>query len=96
VLQLYHSVNEGYYEARSLGYLTQPGNVLLEWMRMPGDILFIGGGILPFIWISWVAVRSFWQSRNTSGSAVEELPDEPLYTELPAAAAATEDGDVKP
>ncbi|QZT63855.1 nitric-oxide reductase large subunit [Mycolicibacterium austroafricanum] len=96
VLQLYHSVNEGYYEARSLGYLTQPGNVLLEWMRMPGDILFIGGGILPFIWISWVAVRSFWQSRDTSGSAVEELPDEPLYTELPAAAAATEDGDVKP
>ena len=33
VLQLYHSVNDGYFEARSLGYITQPGNAVLEWMR---------------------------------------------------------------
>ena len=35
VLQLYASVNEGYFEARSLGYLTNPANRLLEWGRMP-------------------------------------------------------------
>ena len=39
VLQLWHSVNDGYYEARTLGYITQPGNVVLEWLRMPGDFL---------------------------------------------------------
>ncbi|BBZ05394.1 nitric oxide reductase [Mycolicibacterium chitae] len=91
VLQLYASVNDGYFEARSLGYITQPGNVVLEWMRMPGDIVFIGGGILPFIWMSWIAVRSFWQSRTAE--PVEELPDDPLYVELPQGAA---DGDGRP
>ena len=35
VLQLYHSVNDGYFEARSLGYITRPGNALLEWLRLP-------------------------------------------------------------
>ncbi len=93
VLQLYHSVNDGYFEARSLGYITQPGNVLLEWMRMPGDIVFIGGGILPFIWISWLAIKGFWQSRNSD--FVDELPESPLYTELPAGVAAGKEGDSK-
>ena len=57
VLQLWHSVNDGYYEARTLGYLTEPGNAVLEWMRMPGDFVFILGGVLPFLWITWLGVR---------------------------------------
>lgn len=57
VLQLWASVNEGYYEARTLGYIAQPGNAVLEWLRMPGDIVFLVGGILPFIWIAWLGVR---------------------------------------
>ena len=56
-LQLWASVNQGYYEARTLAYLTQPGNLVLEWMRMPGDVIFMVGGILPFIWIAWLGVR---------------------------------------
>jgi nitric oxide reductase subunit B len=56
-LQLWASVNQGYYEARTLGYLTQPGNLVLEWMRMPGDVVFMIGGILPFIYITWLGVR---------------------------------------
>ncbi|MDN5558810.1 MAG: cbb3-type cytochrome c oxidase subunit I [Ruaniaceae bacterium] len=56
VLQLWHSVNEGYYEARTLGYISQPGNAILEWMRMPGDVVFLLG-ILPFVWITWLGVR---------------------------------------
>ncbi|WP_324653234.1 nitric-oxide reductase large subunit [Georgenia sp. H159] len=57
VMQLWNSVNLGYYEARTLGYITQPGNVVLEWLRMPGDVLFLLGGILPFVWICWLGVR---------------------------------------
>ena len=57
VMQLWASVNEGYYEARTLGYVTQPGNLALEWMRMPGDIVFILGGILPFLYITWLGMR---------------------------------------
>ena len=57
VLQLWHSVNDGYFEARTLGYITEPGNVILEWLRMPGDLIFLIGGILPFVWITWLGVR---------------------------------------
>ncbi|HEY7052480.1 MAG TPA: cbb3-type cytochrome c oxidase subunit I [Mycobacterium sp.] len=77
VLQLYHSVNDGYVEARSLKLLTQPGNALLEWLRLPGDVILIVGGVLPFVWIAWTALRHF-----RSGEAVDELPEHPLYTEV--------------
>jgi nitric oxide reductase subunit B len=83
VLQLYHSVNDGYFEARSLGYITRPGNSLLEWMRLPGDLLLIIGGVLPFLWIAWVAIRHL-----RSGPTSDELPENPLYTEAAAEPAA--------
>lgn len=57
VLQLWHSVNDGYFEARELGYITRPGNAFLEWMRMPGDIIFLVPGILPFLWITFLGIR---------------------------------------
>lgn len=57
VLQLWASVSEGYVEARSLAYLTQTENLVLEWMRLPGDVLFIVGGILPFVYITRLGVR---------------------------------------
>ncbi|MFN8068272.1 MAG: nitric-oxide reductase large subunit [Mycolicibacterium insubricum] len=82
ILQLYHSVNEGYWEARSLGYIAQPGNAVLEWLRMPGDIIFIVGGILPFIWIALLALRHF-----RDGETVDELPEHPLYDEIAPGAA---------
>lgn len=56
VVQLWHSVSEGYYEARTLGYISQPGNAVIEWLRMPGDIALIVG-VLPFLWITWLGVR---------------------------------------
>lgn len=56
VLQLWYSVSEGYYEARTLGYIAQPGNAVLEWMRLPGDVVFLVG-VLPFLWLAWLGVR---------------------------------------
>jgi len=76
VLQLYHSVSDGYFEARSLGYITRPGNAVLEWLRLPGDLIMIVGGVLPFVWIAWTALRNF-----RSASPVDELPEHPLYSE---------------
>jgi nitric oxide reductase subunit B len=75
VIQLWHSVNDGYYEARTLGYLTEPGNTVLEWMRMPGDIVFIVGGVLPFVWITWLGVRYGIKATAT------ELTPETLFVE---------------
>ncbi|HET9653972.1 MAG TPA: cbb3-type cytochrome c oxidase subunit I [Kineosporiaceae bacterium] len=57
VRQLYESVDRGYFAARQLNYITNPANSIFEWMRLPGDVLFIVGGILPFLWICWLGVR---------------------------------------
>jgi nitric oxide reductase subunit B len=85
ILQLYASVNQGYFEARSLGYITTPGNRLLEWGRMPGDLIFIIGGIPPFLWMAWQGLR---YSRR--GAVTEELPQDVLFVEKqPVAAGST-------
>jgi nitric oxide reductase subunit B len=42
-LQLYESVSRDYFEARTLEYLTNLTNALIEWMRLPGDVAFILG-----------------------------------------------------
>jgi nitric oxide reductase subunit B len=54
--QLYHSVSAGYFEARSLEFLTTGTITLLEWMRLPGDVVFILG-VVPVVFLSWRAVR---------------------------------------
>lgn len=56
VLQLYHSVSVGYFDARSLKFLSNQTNAMLEWLRLPGDTLFILGGTLPVLYLSWLAV----------------------------------------
>ncbi|HKX68080.1 MAG TPA: cbb3-type cytochrome c oxidase subunit I [Intrasporangium sp.] len=77
VLQLYHSVGQGYYEARELAFVTNTTNALLEWGRMPGDLIFIIGGVLPFLWMTWLGLRHYRQ-----GKVVEELPQDVLFVEL--------------
>ena len=57
LLQLYESIQHGYFEARALRFLTRPTNSLLEWMRLPGDVLFIVGGVVPLLWLCWRGVR---------------------------------------
>jgi len=57
ILQLYESIQHGYYEARALSFLTNPTSRFLEWLRLPGDVLFIGGGVFPLLWICWCGVR---------------------------------------
>ncbi len=52
LLQLHESISHGYFEARSLAYLQGGRNALLEWLRLPGDAVFIVGGVLPLIYPS--------------------------------------------
>ena len=52
ILQLYHSVDVGYFDARTLKFIGNPTNSTLEWLRLPGDVLFIVGGVLPLVWMS--------------------------------------------
>lgn len=86
ILQLFHSVSDGYFEARSLGYITQPGNALIEWLRLPGDVILIGGGVLPFVYVSLLALRYF-----RAGKVIDEMPEDPLYVPVAAADSTAKD-----
>jgi nitric oxide reductase subunit B len=59
LMQVYASVTEGFWYARSADFLQQPLMQLLVWMRMPGDIVFSVGGVALayFVFRLWVAPR---------------------------------------
>ena len=84
VLQLYHSVNSGYYESRTLGYIAQPGNAILEWLRLPGDVALISGAV-AFLWITWLGIR-YRIAATTHVVPVEQLfvVDQPVTVGGPA------------
>ena len=76
VLQLYKSVGDGYFAARQLDFITDPSNIVIEWMRLPGDVVFILGGALPILWICWLGVR------YRKSNQVMNEPEDVLFTEI--------------
>ena len=76
VAQLYHSVGQGYYEARSLAYIQSDANLIMDWLRLPGDVIFLAG-ILPLIKLAWLGLTSYFAPKNKE--TVLELPEPPLY-----------------
>jgi nitric oxide reductase subunit B len=76
VLQLYHSVSVSYYDARTLNYIGSRANAILEWLRMPGDVVFILGGALPILYLSFLGIR--YPKKGTR----REAPTETLFAEI--------------
>jgi nitric oxide reductase subunit B len=76
ILQLYKSVNSGYFEARELKFLGNHTNQLIEWLRLPGDIIFITGGAVPALYIAYLGIR-----HTVQRSTLDE-PEDILFTEL--------------
>src|SRR5690349_6526706 len=76
LLQLEHSVSIGYFEAREIKYLTTGYLSFIEWMRLPGDVLFIIGGVLPLLWIC------FQGARHAHGPDLAGGTDSALFTEV--------------
>jgi nitric oxide reductase subunit B len=76
LIQLYHSVNVSYYDARSLKFISGHAISLLEWLRLPGDALFILGGTLPILYLCWLGV-----ARMKIHTPREE-PDGVLFAEI--------------
>lgn len=76
LLQLYEAVNHGYFEARSLKYVGNPVNGFLEWLRFPGDVVFIAGGVLPLVYLCWRAVVT------PAPRVTLQEPAEILFTEV--------------
>src|ERR1017187_4941959 len=75
-IQLYHSMNVSYFDARSLKFISGHPLSMLEWMRLPGDAVFILGGTLPVLYLCWLGVR------HMKKQPPREEPDGILFTEL--------------
>ncbi len=54
-------LHNGYWHARQADFFQQPAVRLIEWLRLPGDAIFIVGGILPVVYL---AMRMFLQRRR--------------------------------
>ena len=76
ILQLYHSIAVSYYDARTLNYIGSRANSILEWLRMPGDIVFIVGGAMPILYLTYLGIR-YMRSTTTT-----EEPNDILFTEI--------------
>jgi nitric oxide reductase subunit B len=76
LIQLYHSLNVSYFDARSLKFISGHTLSLLEWMRLPGDVVFILGGTLPVLYLCWLGVR------HMKKQPLREEPDGVLFTEI--------------
>jgi len=57
VLQFLDVVNNGYWHARGPEFSDQRAIVLLEWLRMPADLLFIFAGVVPLVIASLLTWR---------------------------------------
>ncbi len=77
IIQLHHSVSTGYHAARDLAFVTNGTSWWIEVLRLPGDLLFLIGGVLPLIWLALLGIRH-------RGAHLERHEDggQLLFTEL--------------
>ncbi|MGC4118983.1 MAG: cbb3-type cytochrome c oxidase subunit I [Myxococcales bacterium] len=66
LLQLADAFTNGYWHAREPAFFQQPAVRFFEWLRLPGDVLFIVLGILPVVYL---AVRTWLARKRGAGAA---------------------------
>ncbi|CAN5145364.1 cbb3-type cytochrome c oxidase subunit I [soil metagenome] len=82
VMQFRDALVNGYAHARAPEFFARGDVRLLEWLRLPGDIVFIVGGILPLLYLALRMVAN----RNRPGIVPANEPTELLTTSSPPAA----------
>jgi nitric oxide reductase subunit B len=55
-------LNNGYWHARSAEFLRTPVMTAVEWLRLPGDVIFLAFGIVPLV---VAALLAYWQMRSS-------------------------------
>ena len=70
VLQVLDVVQHGYWHARSLDYIGSARSHLLEWMRLPGDLVFIVFGAVPLV----IASIKGYLGVRAAGSSTDAHP----------------------
>lgn len=66
VLQVYDVLQNGYWHARGLEYLNRDLTRLIEWGRMPGDVVFIIAGVVPMV---LAAAMTYWRMDRAGKAA---------------------------
>ena len=69
VLQMRDVLEHGYWHARSLAYSAGSWPRLLEWLRLPGDLVFIVLGALPVVIAVGLGYRALWPKQQQPGPA---------------------------
>ncbi len=67
LLQVWDVVQHGYWHARSLDYIGSERSRLIEWLRLPGDLVFILLGAVPLV---IATVKAYLGMRATARDAV--------------------------
>ena len=80
VLQLVDGFQNGYWHARELDFFYQPAVRMIEWLRLPGDVLFIVGGIVPVVYLAICMLRE----RRRYRQLPPEAETDTLTLEAPA------------
>jgi len=62
VMQLLDVINNGYWHARSLEFSGQQQIINLAWLRLPADVVFIAGGVLPLL---YAVVMTYFNMRKS-------------------------------
>jgi len=72
ILQLVDVLRNGYWHARSPLFQQQASARLLEWLRLPADLIFIGLGVVPLLIAALLAYKALWKTApaSTAGAQV--------------------------
>jgi len=62
ILQLLDVLHNGYWHARGPLFQAQHSVQLVEWLRLPADLIFIGLGVVPLVIASLLAYKSMRKS----------------------------------
>jgi len=72
ILQVVDVIEKGYWHARGLQYTGGPLARTLEWLRMPGDLVFMFAGALPLAVAMTLGYFTLW--KRARGPRQEVLP----------------------
>ena len=64
VLQMLDVLNNGYWHARGPEFLSQKTMHLIEWLRIPGDVIFIVLGVVPAVIASLLAYKELFNTKR--------------------------------
>jgi nitric oxide reductase subunit B len=74
IMQVFDVIEHGYWHARSVAYTTSPLARTLEWMRMPGDLVFIFAGATPLAIAVVLGYLSLWRKPRVKGALAAPSP----------------------